>query len=233
MSELSAFVSLQSTCASPFQGKYLGMVTPKHQWLTVDVLGKSLLKDYGAEEHHYPKGFPSPFRSLPQEDYDPLFCSAICQINSSISWDILFTNNPVSHCEIDDDLGGNKSLVSSPPLACSETDCKEKKFFVSLEVFIDHVRFDDHSVKNTIHEGVQAVHISNFTQIWLRISSNHYSMKTIKTEKTVEEFLGEIGGNLGLFVGASLLTIFEMGERLVRFAMEAFHSKREGNVLPL
>ena len=217
---------LQSTCVSPFMGQYIAMITPKHQWLTVNLLGKTLLQNYGSKKHPYPKGFPFQFHSLNHEEYDQRFCRAVCSLNHSVPSDFSFTDQKLHDCGKSTIFENNNSVTS---VMCSKKDCREKKIFSSLEVFVDHVKHEDHFVNATFHDSLL---VPKTTEIWFKISANHYSSKTIIRDKTTGEFLGEIGGNLGLFVGASLLTFFEMGEFLVRLAFNAYKRKREVYKLP-
>ena len=55
------------------------------------------------------------------------------------------------------------------------------------------------------------------------------------TEMTqAESLFGEVGGLLGLFIGASLLTVFEFVDLLVKVTLDMINKsrKRQSNVIP-
>ena len=58
--------------------------------------------------------------------------------------------------------------------------------------------------------------MDNHIKIWIKAESNFYTIKNINVEKKFQEFLAEIGGNFGLFAGASVLTLVEIGEFFVK-----------------
>ena len=110
----------------------------------------------------------------------------------------------------------------SAPGPCSPGECLEKRVFASLQFFVDRVRFGDLGYNSP----------SAPREVWIRSSVNHYAAKTINIEKSFGEFLGEVGGSLGLLVGASVLTLFEFGELVIRLAAHVYSGHRGAYTLP-
>ena len=65
-------------------------------------------------------------------------------------------------------------------------------------------------------------HFGNCTaKVSLTFQSPYKTVKAIQWGKTTIELVSEIGGHLGLFVGASLITIVEIGEFVMCFGLQA------------
>ena len=62
------------------------------------------------------------------------------------------------------------------------------------------------------------------TEVWVKRSSNSFT-KTVRYRKPVSEFVAELGGHLGLWVGASILTVIEIGEFLIHLMVEGWERK--------
>ena len=72
-------IYLQSSCHSPFLGKYVGTVTAEHYWMSIILRGKELMINQHGHEAKYPRKIPSLFQSAPIEDYDKAICDYLCK----------------------------------------------------------------------------------------------------------------------------------------------------------
>ena len=93
---------------------------------------------------------------------------------------------------------------------CSSDVCRDKTTFASTFFFVDHLRVDDTSLSVAQLQNRSITRYKN--TIWIKTDVNFYTVSYINVEKKFEEFLAEIGGNFGLFAGASILTLVEFGE---------------------
>ena len=68
------------------------------------------------------------------------------------------------------------------------------------------------------------------SEVYMLSTTRHLTLKDIRQRKSWEEIVSEIGGWLGLFVGASLFTVVEI---LIHFAMmiKLLWRKRRGRIL--
>ena len=203
-------IYLQSSCSSPFLGKYVGTVTPKDVWMSIFLRGKEVIIDGQGKETRYPEKLPALFRSAPVEDYRKDVCIYLCQNRISVSWDSHRDYNS-SHCEIPDE---NADDNSNHVEMCSADDCHDETAFASIDYFVEHLPIYKTNLDKT--QLPRAGVMGNNSQVWVKSDCNFFTVKRINIEKKFEEFLAEIGGNFGLLAGASVLTLVEIGEFIVK-----------------
>ena len=200
---------IKSSCKSPFLGKHFGTITPEHFWMAFIFNGKELILDHQGEEAKYPAGVPTLFRSAPVEDYRKDICTTLCQYRRNISWEDVY-NYKLNTCEID--YFDNVSLTEHD--SCSPNLCQDETAFASTNYFINYLRLDETNLTATQLRDHNIM--GPKTKIWIKSEASYYTVRKINVEKTFAEFLAEIGGNLGLFAGASILTLVEFGEFCVK-----------------
>ena len=173
---------------------------------------EEFLIDHQGKEAKYPKEVPRLFHSVPVEDYNEDVCAYLCQNQPNISWKSLF-NYHFNTCKINDSVNDE---VTKHEL-CSSNDCHTKTAFASIDYFVEYFRFDDANFSKTPLQNQNSfLSMDNQIKIWIKAESNFYTIKNINVEKKFQEFLAEIGGNFGLFAGASVLTLVEIGEFFVK-----------------
>ena len=198
-------IHLQSSCSSPFLGKYIGTITPKHFWMNFILRGKELLHDRQEKEAKYPAKVPRIFQAAPVEDYKKNVCVHLCQNPN----DDLWRSNDRHHkynntCKLKKQ-SGTTHLDSS-----SINDCLNETTFVSFDYSMEHLRMDEANLDET------QLKMKQTRQIYISSENRFFTIKNINIEKTFEEYLSEIGGNFGLFAGASILTFVEIGVLVVK-----------------
>ena len=215
-------IHIKSSCSSPFLGDYVGTVTPGRFWMNLILRGKELIIDRQREEVKYPEQVPLIFRSAPVEDYKKEVCNYLCQYQQNISWES-FYDYQLNTCETSD-LGEDRVTKHH---SCSLDDCHDETAFASTDFYVELLRLDETnlSVSQLRKQNV----MGNNTKIYIKSDSNFFTVRNINVEKTFQEFLAEIGGNLGLFAGASILTLVEFGEFFTKIIKEKVFSRPRRN----
>ena len=211
-------IHLQSCCSSPFLGKYVGSLTPEHYWMTLFLSGKELIIDRKELQAKYPEKIPFLFRSAPIENYMQDVCIFLCQSQKQISWD-LHSYYKLGTCDMDEYGGPSKGQHE----LCAYKDCPNETVFASIDYFVEHLRWDDTNLSETQQQNIDF----KGATLWIKSDCTFYTVKNINIEKKFEEFLAEIGGNFGLFVGASILTFVEIGVLLVRVLKGFINNQRK------
>ena len=201
-SEIVVLTYMQNTCGSPFFGTYVGAITRGMRWFTVTLREKNVMIDQQFDKDTYPMGFPQWFLALNSEEYHQQFCQFLCKNMTNfahISWEPYFSYE-LGDCELrPKQHAQNMALKSS----CSPSQCIKSKTRVNLDVLQSMLPYrPDEKEKNV-------------TTVWVKITSDFYT-KTVRYHKSALEFISELGGHLGLWVGASLLTLMEIGELLLK-----------------
>ena len=214
------WIYLQSSCGSPFLGKYVGTVTPRDVWVTVIIRGKELIIDRQGEETRYPGQLPALFRSAPAEDYSKDVCIHLCQNRIHVDWEFHRDYN-LSTCEIDQNV--DVSLTNHE--LCSPDECHDETAFASIDYFMEYLAADRTNLNKTQLQ--IAGTMGNNSDVWVEADCSFYTVKNINIKKKFEEFLAEIGGNFGLLAGASILTLIEIGEFVFKISKRIFFHKRK------
>ena len=167
--------------------------------------GKELLLDRQGGEAKYPEKVPPLFRSAPVEDYDRNVCNFLCQIQNlnNASWESHYNYefNTCAKRDYDATHAHTDVGLSNHDLY-SVQDCPNETISAAIDYSVEYLRSEDANVHDS--------QLRNFTKIWIKSESNFFTIKNINIEKKFEEYLSEIGGNFGLFAGASILTIVEI-----------------------
>ena len=155
----------------------------------------------------------------PTEDYEKDVCVQLCQTNqSNFSWESHRDYEYGACGYYDDALAQPHDLTPHYPTArqsanhgkmCSIDDCQNKTSFASFDYSVEHLRVDEANLNETQSR-------KNQTEICVRSDVSFFTIKNINIEKKLEEYLAEIGGNFGLFAGASILTLVEFGVLIVK-----------------
>ena len=211
--EIMILIYTQNSCKSPFREDFVGTVTRGIYWFSVISKGKNVLVDKRYEPEKYPVGFPKWFQGLNAEDYHENFCHYVCSNHPNISWES-FMNEERSSCEIRLHTTIQRDAKEDSSL-CSPQQCVEKRTRASLILHLDILRYEDMGSATSPTTARE-----NRTEIWLKGSPNLYT-KTVRYRKSTSEFLSELGGILGLWVGASVLTLIEIGELLLNLLKNA------------
>ena len=198
-------IYLQSSCGSPFLGKYVGTVKAEHYWMSILLRGKELMINQQGQEAKYPRKIPSLFQSAPIEDYDKDICDYLCKNEKKGSWESHHSYK-FNTCEMNDFTDAHDTYDK----LCSPNDCHFETVFASVDYFVEYLRWDETNLTGEQHQNVSKMR-NYTTAIWIKSDCSFFTIKNINIEKKFEEFLAEIGGNFGLFVGASILTLVEMG----------------------
>ena len=199
--------------------------------MTILINGKELILDHQGEEAKYPKEVPIMFRSGLVEDYNKEICTYLCRDRRNISWESLY-NYKLNTCEmdkygdgIDNDNGNGKVSVTKQHSCSASNVCLGRTAFASTNIYVNYLRLEDANLSAT--QLRNRVH-GDITQIWIKSEASYYTVRNINVQKTFGEFLAEIGGNLGLFAGASILTLVEFGEFCVKVIKGIFFNGPEG-----
>ena len=201
--------------------------------MTFILRGKELLLDRQGEEAKYPEAVPRIFQTAPVEDYNRSICVSLCQnLQSNFSW--------ISHRDYEYDTCGlnqyyddrvthpesTTKLYSSTHQSdtnnhkiCSIDDCPDKTTFASLDYSVEYLRWDEANLNETQLR-------KNLTDIFIKSDSEFFTIKNINIKKKFEEYLAEIGGNFGLFAGASILTFVEFGLLVVKILKGKFLNRQ-------
>ena len=249
---LTPLVYLQSHCGSPFLGSYMGAITPEDLWVALNFNEKDVIyeKDYKKAELVYPDGFPQWFQSLSAEDYDKNFCIYVCSHYLNVIWSDYFRDEP-TECRIpgihsEADQRRNKTAK----LLCNPHHCNANQVTTTLNYFVDHLRNEDKDVKydrapnddQNIGSKIGNTHVRRDTTddstknktkirrevqtfIWVKTSIDFFSSKMLRDHKTLPEFIAELGGHLGFWVGASILTLAEIAAFFSRLCKKAIWEK--------
>ena len=132
-------------------------------------------------------------------------------------------------CELNDhaDAGVKRKEL------CSPNDCRYKTAFASVDYFVDYLRIDETNLtdkqlyladKQLQQEDAMG---NKRTHVWIKSNCNFFTIKNINMEKEFEEFLAEIGGNFGLFAGASISTLVEIGVFFFKICKKIIFKRRE------
>ena len=184
--------------------------------------GKELVLDQqGRQEAKYPDGVPDIFRFAPIEDYRKEVCTYLCQYQSDISWESIY-NYKMNTCDIND--FGEVSMTKQE--SCSSDICRDKTAFASTNFYVEHLRSHETNLSVTQLQNINV--LGNNTKIWIKSDASFYTVRKINVEKKFQEFLAEIGGNFGLFAGASILTLVEMGEFFIKILKKIFDKRPIG-----
>ena len=212
--DIIILIHTQNSCQSPFLGTLVGTATRGLRWLTVALSSKNVIIDQRFDKESYPAGFPSWFQGLPAEDYNVDFCRFICSYHPDVSWQSFFENQlPTCHVQI---RPAQYPKMANENTLCSPQDCVPEKTRVSVFTLHDMLRYED--------MGKGMAPSAPITEVWVKRSSNFYT-KTIRNRKPVSEFVAELGGHLSLWVGASILTVIEIGEFLIHFIVKGWERK--------
>ena len=203
--------------------------------MTIILRGKELLLDHHGELAKYPQAVPRLFHLAPAEDYSADVCTHLCQYQRNVSWKSLF-DYKLDTCQINNDSGADR--VTKYQL-CSSNDCRNETAFASNDYFVEYLKFDEANLSETqTHNRNSFFSMGNSIKIWIKSDCSFYTIKNINLKKKFEEFLAEIGGNFGLFAGASILTLVEIGEFLVvifkrSVVQKIITNQTEETVMPL
>ena len=113
---------------------------------------------------------------------------------------------------------------------CSLDDCLDESAFASFDYFVEHLRLDETNLDEEQLQSGTKSRTRNSTSIWLKSDCSFFTIKNINIEKKFEEFLSEIGGNFGLFAGASILTFVEIGVFFVKIFKVIFFNRQGSKI---
>ena len=135
---------------------------------------------------------------------------------------MLIYNYEMNTCDVND--FGNVSETKHE--ACSLDFCRDKTAFASLNFVVDYLRLDETNLSVTQLQDRKSM--GDNSKIWIKSDASFYTVRNINVKREFQEFLAEIGGNFGLFAGASILTLVEMGEFFIKIFKRIFFNQPVG-----
>ena len=111
------------------------------------------------------------------------------------------------------------------PLECNRTEIKVTTSSSKLlgDDLIDFIRENDNLSSDFIKTRINQVNVANsFVKVNIFYDSMSYELSTESPKMNIVSMLASIGGNLGLFLGVSVFSLFE----LVEVAIEIYFVSR-------
>ena len=210
---LTAAVMIQPSCSPPmvYASSTLSYIGPQEYTLVrISEVTKVINTTHLNGEDKYPSWFPSIKSETPLK-YDAEFCSIICQWisagnNYSALEKIRFGENWGSNSTI---LDFDLVLNSTREKECDQK-CPENRITYSATTDSNLINITNYYGPEFFVNGSR----NGVTNIAISMGSDKMTVQEIKQKKTPLELFAEVGGQLGLLAGASVLTFFEFGEFL-------------------
>ncbi len=219
-STIVVYVLLQSTCSSIlFDSDLIGKLW-RDQGLGITMVEKMKIEDKTVDIAYYPDWFPV---ILPKMRYNQDFCLSLCDF-LTINKDRTAVQKTMSDIvSVNFEEPWNSSLNHTRQYEgyTMEKDCVKDcpKSEISYTLNIRTIDYPSISL-------VTGTDLSNQSYVSFTFSSSYMTLKKIRWQKSFVEIVSEIGGNLGLFVGVSLLTLVEIGQLIISGLYAKFSSKK-------
>ena len=224
-SSFTLVVFLQPTCNPPilYESNAVAFV-PTDKVLKIRLLEATKIVDETVssdDQFKYPVWFPN---NGPNSfwRYDQQFCEVICDALMSSKIETCSALNRIKKIDFNakwkptnQGIDCDNKTVSNYPTLSKDFDC--------LQICTkNHIRYFLSEDTETIDCSVIGITNKSSNGPFLAITSLYMSssniiVKEIKYQKSIYELVSEIGGHMGLFIGASLITLLEFFEFLVHF----------------
>ena len=94
--------------------------------------------------------------------------------------------------------------------------------------FVDYLKTNERLRSDFIETRINSINAANsFVKVNIFYSSMSYELSTESPKMVISSLLASIGGNLGLFLGVSVFSLFE----LIQVAIEIYFVKHAKNFL--